>query len=83
MGLFTVLTAARLLGWLEWVEDSMTTLVFLMALLRGPTAADLGPSVGQPLPAFQVPDQDGRPRSFESLRGPKGLLLVFFRSADW
>jgi peroxiredoxin len=49
----------------------MTTLVFLMALLRGPTAADLGPSVGQPLPAFQAPDQDGRPRSFESLRARK------------
>jgi hypothetical protein len=28
-------------------------------------------------------DQDGRLRTFESLRGPKGLILLFFRSADW
>ena len=61
----------------------MTTLMLLMTLLQGPTAAELGPAVGQPLPAFEAPDQDGRPRSFDSLRGPKGLVLVFFRSADW
>jgi hypothetical protein len=61
----------------------MTPLMFLMALLPGPTAAELGPSLGQPLPAFQALDQDARPRSFENLRGPKGLVLVFFRSADW
>jgi hypothetical protein len=61
----------------------MTLLMFLMALLPGPTAAEPGPGLGQPLPAFQALDQDGRPRSFESLRGPKGLVLVFFRSADW
>jgi len=45
--------------------------------------ADLGPAVGQPLPAFEVRNQDGRSRDFASLTGPKGLVLVFFRSADW
>ena len=61
----------------------MTTLMLLMTLLPGPTAAELGPAVGQPLPAFEAPDQDGRPQSLDSLRGPRGLVLVFFRSADW
>jgi hypothetical protein len=42
-----------------------------------------GPELGQPLPAFSLPDQDGRLRDFASLRGAKGLVLVFYRSADW
>ena len=45
--------------------------------------AALGPKVGERLPPFSLPDQDGRTRDFASLAGPKGLLLVFFRSADW
>ncbi len=63
-----------------------SVLVILTVLLMtsaGATAAELGPAVGQPLPAFETADQDGKPRSFENLRGPKGLVLVFFRSADW
>ena len=46
-------------------------------------AATLGPRVGEPLPAFEARDQDGRLRDFASLAGPNGLVLVFFRSADW
>ena len=49
----------------------------------GPDSMTLGPAVGEPLPGFQAPDQDGRPRDFASLAGPEGLVLVFFRSADW
>ena len=49
-------------------------------LAAGPEA---GPAIGQPLPAFALPDQGGRIQTFESLRGPQGLVLVFFRSADW
>ena len=61
----------------------MTTLMLLMSLLPTPTAAELGPAAGQPLPPFEAPNQDGRPQSLDSLRGPRGLVLVFFRSADW
>jgi peroxiredoxin len=43
----------------------------------------LGPVVGQSLPAFDVKDSGGVTRTFESLKGPNGLVLVFFRSADW
>ena len=42
-----------------------------------------GPAVGATLPAFEAPDQDGRPQKFETLRGPNGLLLNFNRSVVW
>jgi hypothetical protein len=44
---------------------------------------DVGPRVGQPVPVFNLQDQRGELRSLESLRGPGGTMLVFFRSADW
>jgi peroxiredoxin len=43
----------------------------------------IGPPVGAAAPAFSGPDQDGRIRSLASAAGPKGTMLVFFRSADW
>ena len=48
-----------------------------------PDPMELGPQVGQVLPAFEAPDQTGRLRTFASLKGPKGLVFVLFRSADW
>jgi hypothetical protein len=42
-----------------------------------------GPAIGERLPAFELADQAGTLRDFESLRGPRGLVLVFFQSADW
>ena len=45
--------------------------------------ATIGPSLGKGVPAFVLPDQKGQPRSLESIMGPKGAMLVFFRSADW
>ena len=46
-------------------------------------APKYGPSPGQQAASFSLPDQDGRTRTLQSLMGPKGLMLVFFRSADW
>jgi hypothetical protein len=43
----------------------------------------LGPQVGSRLPDFTLRDQHGAPHALESLLGPKGALIVFFRSADW
>jgi hypothetical protein len=45
--------------------------------------APRGPAIGEPLPPFELADQSGVLRDFESLRGPSGLVLVFFQSADW
>jgi len=52
----------------------------------GATAVDiqgLGPQVGQMLPDFRLPDQRGQERTLQSLLGPNGAVVVFFRSADW
>ena len=42
-----------------------------------------GPAVGAAIPAFETADLNGNPQTPASLTGPKGLVLVFFRSADW
>jgi hypothetical protein len=42
-----------------------------------------GPRVGQKVPPFRLADQTGRERDLASLAGPKGLVLLFVRSADW
>jgi hypothetical protein len=42
-----------------------------------------GLAVGQRAPAFSAPDQFGREESLKSMKGPKGTVLLFFRSADW
>jgi hypothetical protein len=43
----------------------------------------IGLAVGQKAPAFSVHDQFGRVQTLDSLKGPKGTVLLFFRSADW
>jgi len=42
-----------------------------------------GPEVGRQVPDFSAKDQEGREQNLSSLMGPKGAMLVFFRSADW
>jgi peroxiredoxin len=48
-----------------------------------PDVQKLGPQVGSRAPDFTLLDQKGEPRTLASLLGPKGLMLVFYRSADW
>jgi hypothetical protein len=48
-----------------------------------PDPQTLGPKVGARVPSFTLPDQHGVSRSLQSTFGPKGVVLVFFRSADW
>ena len=43
----------------------------------------IGLAVGQRAPAFSLHDQFGRVQTLDSLKGPKGTVLLFFRSADW
>jgi peroxiredoxin len=35
------------------------------------------------VPAFSATDQNGRAQTLASVMGGKGVMLVFFRSADW
>jgi hypothetical protein len=43
----------------------------------------LGPQVGEQVPDFSLQDQTGTTRTLQSVMGPNGLMLVFYRSADW
>lgn len=55
--------------------------VSMLSAQPGPAAG--APAVGSKVPDFEAPDQDGVRRSLHSIMGPKGAMLVFFRSADW
>ena len=68
-------TWARRTGWL-WASG------LPVILLQG-QSIKTGPEVGQPVPAFFAPDQQGHTQTLQSIMGPKGAMLVFFRSADW
>lgn len=65
--------------------ESLVTLALAQAAAapRAPDPAGLGPAVGQRVPPFEAPDQSGRLRDLASLAGDNGLVLVFYRSADW
>ena len=43
----------------------------------------IGLEVGHKAPAFSARDQFGREQNLDTLKGPKGTVLLFFRSADW
>ena len=64
--------------------------LLLVALAAGPGAQEapvaidsLGPQVGAPVPTFSGVDQFNRRQTLQSVTGPEGAMLVFFRSADW
>ena len=45
--------------------------------------ASLGPQVGEQVPDFSLPDQNGQVWTRDSLLGPNGAILLFHRSANW
>jgi peroxiredoxin len=56
----------------------------IMAQSRTPVdVSKLGPQVGDRVPDFTLTDQSGKTWTLQSITGPKGAMLVFFRSADW
>jgi cytochrome oxidase Cu insertion factor (SCO1/SenC/PrrC family) len=58
------------------------TLVFFLTffVLFG---RDYGPAAGTKMPDFELQDQNGKPHSLDSLLGPQGAVILFYRSADW
>ena len=46
-------------------------------------SSSIGIALGQRAPAFALPDQFGHEQSNDTLKGSKGTVLLFFRSADW
>jgi hypothetical protein len=69
------------------IEEIMRALrlVIVSAALAVAYGQDIktGPEVGQRVPDFSAIDQNGRNHTLTSIMGPKGAMLVFFRSADW
>jgi len=63
----------------------LPTLIFFSAcaVASAQQAIKTGPEVGSTLPSFEATDQNGRAQNLQSVLGPKGALLVFYRSADW
>ena len=43
----------------------------------------IGLAVGRKAPTFSIRDQFGRVQTLDALKGTKGTVLLFFRSADW
>ena len=39
--------------------------------------------IGNKIPLLSGTDQFGRERTFKNLKGPNGLVILFYRSADW
>ncbi len=65
-------------------HSALVGLVLGAATTQAPVPPlDIGPAVGEAVPRFEARDQTGRLRTFEDLKGPNGLVLLFFRSADW
>lgn len=57
--------------------------LLLVTFAAAAAAVKTGPEPGTQIPDFALPDQNGQTRTLQSLAGPKGAMLVFFRSADW
>lgn len=47
------------------------------------SARDYGPPLGTRMPQFNLPDQDGKMHSLNSLITGKGAVILVYRSADW
>jgi hypothetical protein len=61
-------------------------LVSVAISAQTPAAVDtsrIGPQVGSTVPAIAGVDQFGRAQTLASVSGRNGVMLVFFRSADW
>ena len=58
-------------------------LAIAAAALIAQAVVTTGPEIGQAVPAFSMADQTGKMQTLKSVMGRKGVLLVFYRSADW
>jgi len=73
--------AAGHLGDSVTVEGTLRNNALQVASIKMHTA--IGLDVGQMAPAFSARDQFGAEQNLTTLKGPKGTVLLFFRSADW
>jgi hypothetical protein len=71
--------------WVIALALSLTTLGFAQqsGSAEQSGSPEIGLATGEKAPAFSLHDQFGRERTLESLKGSRGTVLLFFRSADW
>jgi len=58
-------------------------IVFFFTHLTNAQQVNIGPNIGAKAPKIVALDKKGQAISREALQGEKGLILLFFRSADW
>jgi hypothetical protein len=75
---------------LSWLSSALILMLAAPIPTTGQTTTSskidvskLGPQVGEQVPDFSLKDQNGRIQTLQSIMGPKGAMLVFYRSADW
>jgi hypothetical protein len=74
---------------MSWPALTLLVAGLLAAAPQSPRArkpvdvSKLGRQVGDRVPDFDLKDQNGKSWTLQSILGPKGAMLVFFRSADW
>jgi hypothetical protein len=66
-------------AWPLWVAP----VVLVSALAAQQPVRPVPLKVGERIPEFHAVDQYGKDRRFGDLVGPKGLVLFFYKSADW
>ncbi len=69
------------------MRSSVVAFAAVLMLALGSTAVaaslDIGPDVGAKAPPLIATDAAGAPVAFNQISGPRGLVLVFVRSARW
>lgn len=63
------------------IRPILFALLTLIAFV--PAASAKGIEVGKAIPSMTAKDQAGKEQSFDSLKGSKGLTIVFVRSVEW
>ena len=63
------------------VQGTLDTGTIHVASLH--TFSEVGLGAGQKAPDFSAADQFGKTQTLATLRGSKGTVLLFYRSADW
>ena len=72
---------------LKLISQITAALVVAISIIGPAQAMDTlnkGPKVGTTIPhTLDARDQHSKTQSFESLKGQRGLILIFTRSFDW
>ncbi|HAA92787.1 MAG: hypothetical protein CMM48_08310 [Rhodospirillaceae bacterium] len=64
----------------RFVIAALATLI----IFAGSSIRSFAMEVSKPIPSnLAAQDANGKTRSFQDLTGKNGVVLVFFRSADW